>query len=107
PRQGIVATLLDDRVHRVSEVDTGGPGLGAEAVRLALAGVLHEVARHLVRAGLAEERDDRQVHVLVLDVRATLLDELLVVALDRAVPDVDAGDALELGLLAERDGRAE
>ena len=56
-----------------------------------------------VRA-LVLERQEVDPHVLTLDRAAALLDEALVVALRRAVPDLHGVDALDLRLLAHQHG---
>src|SRR4029077_7325242 len=87
-----------------AERDPRRPGVRAEARRLTGTGVLHEVRCHLVGllVGLAEERQERGVDVLALDVLPTGREELRVVARAPTVPDLDAGEALERGLFAEQ-----
>src|SRR6266540_4892062 len=101
PREAVVPVRLHDVVDDVTEEEPGRPRLGGEAVGLALAADgLQERVDRLVLLRLLE-RDEEQRGVLALDVGAALAQELGVVALERAVPDLDAADALDLRLLAE------
>src|SRR5262249_57857802 len=75
------------------------PGLPPEPVRLRLAtDRLEELVDRPVLLRLLEG-DEEQRRVLALDVCAALPDELGVVALEGTVPDLHAGDALNLRLL--------
>src|SRR5262245_7238267 len=95
----VVAVRLHHVVDDVTEEEPGRPGLRREPVGLALpADRLEERVHRLVLLGLLEG-DEEQGGVVVVDVGPTLTEELGVVALERAVPDLHAGDTLDLRLL--------
>src|SRR5436305_3033019 len=99
PGEAVVAVRLDDVVDDVTEEQPGCPRLRRESVGLALApDGLQERVHRLVLLRLLE-RDEEQRRVVALDVGTTLAQELGVVALEGAVPDLDAADALDLCLL--------
>ncbi len=90
----------DDAVDDLGEELTRQERLGTEAVGLL---VVFEEGIERVVGSLVLERQEAHPHVLALDRGAALADQPLVVALQRAVPDLDGVDALDLGLLAEED----
>src|SRR5690348_11932551 len=101
PGEAVVAVRLDHVVDDVTEEEARRPRLRRETVGLALAADRREErVDRLVLLGLLEG-DEEQRRVLTIDVGASLAQELGVVALQRAVPDLHAADALNLRLLAE------
>src|SRR5256884_5349367 len=100
PGEAAVAVRLHHVVDDVTEEQAGRPRLRREAVGLALppdGG--QERVNGLVLLRLLE-RDEEERCVVALDVGTTLAQELGVVALEGAVPDLDAADPLDLRLLA-------
>src|SRR5947207_2644892 len=94
PGEAVVAVRLDDVVDDVTEEEARRPRLRREAVGLALpTDGPQERVDGLVLLRLLE-RDEEQRRVLALDVGTALAQELGVVALEGAVPDLDAADAL-------------
>src|SRR5204863_6394575 len=99
PGEAVVAVRLDDVVDDVTEEEARRPRLRREAVGLALpTDGLQERGDGLVLLRLLE-RDEEQRRVVTFDIGTALAQELGVVALEGAVPDLDAADALDLRLL--------
>ena len=100
-RVRITVVRLQRVVDGPGEDLAGDERLGAETVGRLV--VLEESVERRVRS-LVLEGKEVQPHVLALDRRAALLDEALVVALHRAVPDLDGVDTLNPRLLAHQHG---